>query len=100
MENVSFFDFEEEKTAKKPVKYSEKMLDVVKMNFEQQETLTWRSLFEGFDELHAITYSSGIQFVCELIKSFSKAEIIFGYDGVLTYSFQEVMAFQSKTIGQ
>ena len=41
-------------------------LDVVKMEFAGAETLSWQELFSGFDSLHAITYSSGIDFVYQL----------------------------------
>lgn len=73
-------------------------LEVVKMSFIDAKSLTWRALFSGFDTLYAITYSSSIDFVCELLELFSKAEIIFGFEGAISYSLSEVLAFQSKTI--
>lgn len=88
MENISFFDTQEFSGETK------KKLDVVKVDFDRQETVTWKALFDGFDELHAITYSSGIQFVCKLVEMFSKAEIIFGYEGVLGSDTSEIMAYQ------
>lgn len=39
-------------------------LDVVKMDFLSTETVTWKELFSGYDELHAITYSSGVNAYC------------------------------------
>ncbi len=73
-------------------------LDVVRLSFEGAETLTWRELFEGFDSLRAITYSSGIGFACQLIGLFEEVEVIFGCEEVMSFSLQEVMAYQSKTL--
>ncbi len=78
--------------------FSNGNIDVIKMEFLEAETMSWRSLFEGFDKLYAITYSSGIGFVCELLDLFTYSEIIFGSEEVLSFSMQEVMAYQLKTI--
>jgi hypothetical protein len=48
--------------------------------------------------LYAITYSSGIEFVYQLLNLFQEAEIIFGCDEVISYSLQEVMAYQCKLV--
>ena len=74
------------------------MIDVVKADFTGAETLSWEDLFEGYNRLYAITYSSGIDFICKLLQKFNNAEIIFGFDEVLSYSMQEIMAYQLKTI--
>lgn len=87
-ENLSMFDLEE----------FPNRIDVVKMEFIEAETVSWRELFSGFNKLHATTYSSGIGFVCELLDLFEYSEIIFGSQEVMTYSMQEVMAYQLKTI--
>lgn len=97
MENLSFFDKEE------PVQQQMNLnnpgaLDVVKLEFSGAETTSWQELFSGFDTLHAITYSSGIGFVYQLLDLFQNAEILFGCDEVISYSLQEVMAYQCKTI--
>ena len=97
MENLSLFDTPEgiqEQIHVQPLA----SLDVVKMEFAGAETLSWQELFSGFDTLHAITYSSGIDFVYQLIDLFEKAEILFGCDEVISYSLQEVMAYQCKMI--
>ncbi len=73
-------------------------IDVVKMDFLCSETLTWKDLFSGFDELHAITYSSGVNFIYELSKLFCNMEVIFGCEEVMSYSLQEIIAYQSKLI--
>ena len=97
MENISLFDMPEvvqEQIALKP----ETSIDVVKMEFAGGETCSWQALFSGFDTLHAITYSSGIDFVYQLINLFEQTEILFGCDEVISYSLQEVMAYQCKTV--
>lgn len=97
METLSLFDMPEgiqEQIHVQPLK----SLDVVKMEFAGAETLSWQELFSGFDTLHAITYSSGIDFVYQLIDLFEQAEILFGCDEVISYSLQEVMAYQCKMI--
>lgn len=97
MENLSLFDTSEgiqEQIHAQPLA----SLDVVKMEFAGAETLSWQELFSGFDTLHAITYSSGIDFVYQLIDLFEKAEILFGCDEVISFSLQEVMAYQCKMI--
>jgi GTPase SAR1 family protein len=73
-------------------------IDVVQMEYIGAETLSWKELFDGFNILYAITYSSGIGFICELLKQFQFAEIIFGCNEVISYSLQEIMAYQLKTI--
>ena len=97
MENLSLFDLEDSEQEQMPQDNSGN-LDVVKMEFLEAETLSWKELFSGFDTLHAITYSSGIGFVYQLLEMFQKAEIVFGCDEVISYSLQEIMAYQCKTI--
>ncbi len=89
MEEQSLFD------ALQP---ADNRIDVVRMSFLEAATVSWESLFEGYDRLYAITYSSGIDFICALLRKFDSAEIIFGCDEVISYSLQEVMAYQLKTI--
>lgn len=62
METLSLFDMTEDVQEKMDVQPTAS-LDVVRMEFAGAETLTWRELFSGFDTLHAITYSSGIDFI-------------------------------------
>lgn len=97
MENLSMFSMiEEAQTQAKNSRHGN--LDVVKMEFSGAETVSWQDLFSGFDTLHAITYSSGIGFVYRLLDLFEQAEIIFGCDEVISYSLQEVMAYQCKMV--
>ena len=77
METLSLFDMPDVVQEKIGVQ-SSASLDVVKMEFSGAETLSWQELFSGFDTLHAITYSSGIDFVYQLIDLFEDAEICLG----------------------
>ena len=61
-------------------------LEVVKMSYCGAETMSWQELFSGYDSLHAITFSSGVNFVYKLLDMFETAEIIFGCEHVLSYS--------------
>ena len=93
MENLSLFDEQQTMENLDGVKDSNH-LDVVKLKYESCESLTWQDLFSGFDDLYAITYSSGIGFVCKLLDHFEQAEIIFGCEDVMDYSMQSIMAYQ------
>ena len=99
-ENMSLFEAEESAqiSIDNLINTNKKSLDIVKLDYVGAETLTWQELFAGFDTLHAITYSSGLSFVCQLLNQFEAAEIIFGCEDIMSYSLQEVMAFQSKLI--
>ena len=73
-------------------------LEVVQMEFIGTESTSWEELFAGFDRLYAITYSSGMGFISELLQKFEYAEIIFGFEEVISYDLSEIVAFQSKTL--
>ena len=73
-------------------------LDVVKMEYVAAESKPWEELFSGFDSLKAITFSSGISFVCKLLECFTDAEIIFGCEDVMSGTLQDIMAFQTTLI--
>ena len=97
MENLSLFDSPQETQEQIRVE-APSSLPVVKMEFAGAETLTWQELFSGYETLHAITYSSGIDFVCQLLDLFRQAEILFGCEEVMSYSLQEVMAYQCRMV--
>ena len=97
MENLSLFEPEYGSQEQIDL-HSSRSLDVVKMEFAGVDSVSWRDLFSGFDTLHAITYSSGIGFVYQLLELFPQAEIIFGCDEVISYSLQEIMAYQCKMV--
>lgn len=94
--NLSLFDAAQ--NGQLSLDHTNCLLDIVRAEFCGAETLSWEELFEGYDSLYAITYSSGIDFICELLKKFNKAEIIFGFEEVISYNLQEIMAYQLKTV--
>ena len=56
MEQMSLFDMEES-----AIQFDvTKKLQVVKSKFLEAQSVSWQDLFEGFDEMYAITFSSGI----------------------------------------
>ena len=65
-ENISMFDKQEEFSANVSQK-----LEVVKLNYDHVERMTWEELFTGYDTLKAITFSSGINFVYRLLNLYS-----------------------------
>ena len=79
MEQMSLFDMEET-----GVKFdATKRLQVVKSQFIESQSVSWQDLFEGFDEIYAISFSSGIQFMMQLLNRFEYAEVIFGCEGLV-----------------
>ena len=92
---ISLFDVDDDCSC---VSSSGTKLEVVKLNYESAESVTWQDLFSGFDSLYAITFSSGVNFVYKLLGMFDYAEIIFGCETVMSYTLQEVMAYQDKLI--
>lgn len=97
MENLSLFNMLESPVEQTELK-STSNLDVVKLEFGEVESVSWQELFSGFDTLYAITYSSGLDFVYQLLDFFEEAEIIFGCDEIISYSLKEIMAYQCKMI--
>lgn len=100
-ENPSLFDSAEPISLFSPEQKNSTQfgkIDVVELSFVGAQTTDWKTLFSGYQRLYAITYSSGIGFVCNLVNLFEHVEIIFGFEDVMTYSMQEVMASQLKTI--
>ena len=73
METLSMFDLAQEEKARETGSGGSKNLDVVRMEYAGVETLSWQELFDGFDSLHAITYSSGVNFICKLLDKFQTA---------------------------
>ncbi|MDO4189654.1 MAG: phospholipase D family protein [Lachnospiraceae bacterium] len=86
---LSIFDIEGDNTI-----HVGDSLKVVKARFEEEERLRWEDLFEGFDELYAITFSSGMRFMEKVLKKFSHAEIIFGCEEVMDNSLAAIMALE------
>lgn len=91
-QNLSLFDINDTQ------KNFNSKIDVVKLEYVEAEAMTWQELFCGFDKLKAITFSSGINFVYNLFDMFADVEVIFGCESVMSFSFQEILAYQSAMI--
>ena len=81
-----------------PEKTVLKKIEVVRLSYISSESVTWQELFDGYNELFAVTFSSGINFVYALLDMFEKAEIVFGSEAVISYSMQEIMAYQNMLL--
>ena len=71
---------------------------IVNAQYISSELIRGKELFDGFDEMYAITYSSGIQFMSNLLDQFEYVEIIFGCEGLVDDGLAAVMAVQAKII--
>lgn len=73
-------------------------LRVFKIAYKEVHTMHWREIFSGYNSLKAITYSSSIRFMHEVIKLFKDAEIIFGNEMMIGRALHEIIAYQDATI--
>lgn len=87
MEDISLFDVT-----------NSNQLEVVKVEFKGAESCNYKDLFDGFNKLRAITFSSGVNFVNEIVDMFDDSEIIFGCENILSGKLEEAFAFQAKII--
>ena len=94
MDQLSLFDFVDEDA----MDSVGSKLQVVKAKFIGTESTDWVELFDGFDELYAITFSSGIDFTCKVVKRFKYAEIIFGCEDVINHGIATIMAVQQSLV--
>ncbi len=93
MDQMSLFSETEEQLTNSRV-----YLPVVKAKFIAGEKKTWNELFEGYDELYAITYSSGLDFTVSVIDNFKYAEIIYGCEAILSDTVGVVLALEKSLI--
>ena len=77
------------------------VLSVVNAKFLSEEKKNWQDLFEGFDEIYAITFSSGVDFVSKVLEKYKYGEVIFGCENgfrsriVVEYKIKEPQIFLS-----
>lgn len=95
MENqMSLFDIEPEQMEAA----SDGLLSVVKAKYVEDVKVGWHDLFDGYDELYGITFSSGIQFMEKVFESFEHVEMIFGCEGVLSDELATIISAQIKSV--
>lgn len=73
-------------------------LHVVKAKYIEDTKMNWRELFEGFNELYVITYSSGIGFMEKVMDMFEYVEMIFGCEDIVDNDIAAVMAMETKSV--
>ncbi len=73
-------------------------ISIVRAEFSSAEKINWKDLFDGYDEIYAVTYSSGIDFAAQVISKFKYAEIIFGHEGILNADISTVMAASREVV--
>lgn len=61
-----------------------KILKVVETSFIQERRMTFDELFDGFDEMFAVTYSSDVSMMNKLFYKFNYSEVIFGWPKVFS----------------
>ena len=73
-------------------------LEVISCSYLDVWRKQWEALFEGYDELYAITFSSGIDFTARLISKFEYAEIIYGCKDIINSNVASIIAAQRNII--
>lgn len=73
-------------------------LPVAQFNYVGSSQKTWEEIFDGFDTLEAITYSSGLTFISKVLEKFEKATIILGSDKTISMELSQILAFQTATL--
>lgn len=86
------------KTTKAKASISTQALSVVKAIYADTVETNWEELFDGFDRLYAITFSSGIEFVNKVINKFSYAEVVFGCEKIIASDIAAIMSVQIDSV--
>lgn len=72
-------------------------IKIMNMQYIDSETMDWEELFKGYSKLHAVTYSSSIDFISKLLPMFEEVEIIFGSEKILG-GLDDIMAYQQVAL--
>lgn len=87
-EQIQLFDTENDTTDKQN-------LTAVKAQFIEAYKTNPDELFDGFDEIYIITFSSGIDFACKILSKFRYGEVIFGCERVIPDNLSAIMSVQA-----
>lgn len=71
---------------------------VMQVRFMDGGQMTWQELFAGFDTMRAITYSSGLRFMDNVLSTFSNVEIVLGFEDVIQPNVEGIIASQKCTV--
>ena len=75
-----------------------KKINIFNAQFLNIQSLDWTELFNGFEELYVITYSSSIRFMRQLFERFSYVETIFGFPEVMGTSQKRLSSLQLSVL--
>lgn len=71
---TSIFDLAKEEK----IDIKENVLQVIQAKMLCNKGVTWQELFEGFDEMYVITFSTGIDFTLQLLDKFKYSVLASG----------------------
>lgn len=94
MEQLSLFDLPINDDVIQP----KSSIYAVKASFIESTQKNWKELFEGYNEIKLITFSSGLDFTVELLKMFKYGEVIFGCEDVVNSSLSTVLAVETTMV--
>ncbi len=94
MDQLSLFDT----LLKDEVMPSKPPISAVKAQFICSEQKNWKDLFEGFDEIRVITFSSGLDFTADLLRLFKYAEVIFGCEDIIGNSMSTILSVETNFV--
>ena len=55
-------------------------------------------MFDGYDELYVITFSSGLDFTSSLISKFKYAEVVYGCERIIGNDLSSVLALETGLV--
>lgn len=75
------------------------ILTVIRAEYKASQQCSYEDLFEGFDELYALTYSVGVKQVERVMQYFKYGEVIIGSPSQIHKNLAEMLAKQEYDIG-
>lgn len=75
-----------------------KKITVYNMQYIGTSSMDWIEMFDGYDEMYSITYSSSISFMRPLYERFSYCETIFGYPEVMSKTQRRLSSLQLSVV--
>lgn len=76
------------------------MLNVVKSQFISSEQMTWQQMFCGFTHIDAVTFSSSLEMINELLENFKTATIILGNEAIVHPDLTAIMALNQTVLDE
>ena len=95
---MSLFHLDNDNKENNTIHEAGRGIKVVNAKFIDSASLRWNDLFDGFDELYAITFSSGMDFINRVVSKFRHAEVVFGCESTLDLEMDAIIASQVKIL--